>query len=269
MRRHSLPRALLLSFYSAGVYRDAARHWRGAALLHLLVLAAIGTALVAIRVHTAVGRIATRDAPPLIAQLPRIVVDRGTVSVSAPTPYVIRDPRTGREAAILDTSGTVTSLEGREARLLLTRHQVMLRRDHGETRIYDLSGVNHFELHAERAARWAKAAAVWAAPLTAPFVLFGFYVVRLFQALVGAAFALLAGAAMRARLDFSAAMRIAALAITPPTLLLDLAGFLGAGVPWAGPAWAVMAAGWTLFAVRSCARPEPADADPHAVPAPH
>lgn len=267
--RPSLPRALLLSFFSADVYRDAARNWRGAALVYLLVIAAIGTALVAVRIHGATRRIATREAPPLIAQLPRIVVDRGRVSVNVPTPHVIRDPNTGREAAIIDTSGTVSSLAGREARLLLTGHQVMLRRERGETRIYDLSGVKHFELGPQRAARWAKTAAVWTAPITAPFVLAGLYVLRLLQAVVGAGIALLAGTVMGARLAFAPAMRVAALAITPPTLLLDLAGFLGAGIPWAGALWVAMAVGWTLFAVRACARPEPGDEVATVPPAPN
>jgi hypothetical protein len=196
-------------------------------------------------------------------------VERGQVSVNVATPYVIRDPDTSREAAILDTSGTVTSLEGREARVLLTRSQVMLRRERGETRIYDLAGVNHFEVGPERAARWAKAAAVWTAPLTAPFVLAGFYLLRLLQALVGAGLALLAGATMGTKLEFPAAMRIAALAITPPTLLLDLAGFLGAGIPWAGTIWAVLAAGWTLFAVRACAGAEAGEVTASALPPPN
>jgi hypothetical protein len=256
MRRDSLLQALLLSFGSADAYRGAARRRHGRALVYLLVLAAVTTALVVVRLHEAVGRIATREAPPLIAQLPEIAIRRGEASVAAPTPHVIRAPETGRALAIIDTSGAVTSLEGSEARVLLTRTQVMFRRNDTEIRVFDLAGVDRFDVGPERAGRWARAAAAWLAPLAAPLVLAGLYALRLLQALFGAGLVLAIAPLRRVRLDVAAAMRLAALAITPPTLLLDLAGFLGAQVPYAGLAWAALATAWTVFAVRACERPE-------------
>jgi hypothetical protein len=265
MRRYPNLQALLLSFASADVYRDAARHWRGAGMIYLLTLAAVMTVLLVIKMHVAIDRVATREAPPLISQLPRITVHKGEVSVDVRTPYVIHAPETGKEVAIIDTSGTVTSLEGLEALALLTRRSVMVRRNNAETRVFDLSSVEHFELGPERAGRWARAAAAWLAPLCAPFILAGVYLLRLFQALIAAGLLLLVASVQRVKLDFAAAMRVAALAITPPTLLLDGVGFFGVKIPFSTFLWIGLCVAWMMFAVRALVRSEaPADTAPIA-----
>jgi hypothetical protein len=264
MKRFSIFQSLLLSFHSREVYRLAARSGRGAGLLQTLLLALITTALVTIKVQTGVARIADREAPPVLAQVPTITIRAGRVSVDVETPLVIRT-REGRVLAVIDTASEAISLAGSEARMMLTRDRLMFRTNATETRVFDLSRVQSLVVDRAQATRWVRIFATWCAPVLFPFVLIGLYVARLVQQLIGALVALPIARSLSLGPDFGATMRLAALAITPPTLALDLLGFAGVHLPFSGGLWCVVALLYVLFGVRSLrevpAEPGIGDAD--------
>lgn len=268
MRRYSNVQALLFSFLQREVYRDAAGHWRGTGLVYVLVLAAIVAVLAALRIEMSVSRWANRDAPRVIAQLPAITIDHGHVAIDRPSPVVLRDPDTGKPAAIIDTTGTVTSLEGTDAYLLLTRDHLVYRKTAAETRVFDLSRVQHFAVDQARATHWTRLAVVWLPIVVFPFILLFMFVARLFQQLIAALAVLVVGRARSLALDFAACMRLAALAITPATLALDLAGFAGLKVPWSGTLWCLITLAYVVLAIAAC-RAAPADAPDDAAAAAH
>jgi hypothetical protein len=175
MRRFSSVQALALSFFSRALYRDVANHWKGAGLVHQLLIIGFATIVVAIRMHLGMAHWATRDAPPVIAQIPTIHIVHGEASVNRLTPITIHDPRTGKAIGIIDTSGEVTSLEGTEARVLLTRKQVLVLRRPGFTQVYDLRNINDLTLDRPTLNRWLRMVATWFAALCSPFILAGLY----------------------------------------------------------------------------------------------
>jgi len=256
MGRHSSLQALPYSFFARDAYRDAARQWRGVGLLYVLFLAAIMTAVVVLRIHLAVSSITQHLAPRLIAQLPTITIDHGRLSTDAQNPVAIRGPASGRVLALIDTAATATptALEGSTAYVLLTRDHIVCRYSTTETRTFDLSRVEHFVLDRNIATRWTRLAN-WLAVVMFPFVLVGLYLARLVQQLLASFATLLVARIRGVAVDFGGAMRLAALAMTPATLVLDLIGVLGGRVPGSGWIWCAVTLGYVLFGVDAC-RPD-------------
>jgi hypothetical protein len=253
MRQYSNFRALLLSFYSRDLYREVARTWKGAGLLYQLLVVALATVVVAIRLHIAIAQFQARYAQGVVEQIPAITIAHGVVSVNVPTPYTIRDPKDGKTLAIIDTTGQVTSLTGTEARVLLTRDKLVMKKGATETRVYDLSRVENFRMDRARATRWLSLFAGWFALACAPFMLAWFYLVRLILMLIFAAIALLAARVMRTDIGFAAAMRLTAVALTPAALLEVVLNATGTKPHFMGAAWTLISAAYLVFALRSVA----------------
>jgi len=257
MRRYSNVQALLFSFFSPDVYRDAARQWRGAGLLYVLLLALIVVVAATLRIQFAVSSFASGTAPKLIAQLPTITIDHGRVAIDQPSPVLIRDPKSGSVVAIIDTTATVTGLEGSEAHVLVTRDHVVFRKSAAETRMFELSRVQHFVLSRDVATRWVKLAQTWLAVVLAPFILVGIYLARIFQQLLATLATFVVTSVRGVRLDFAATMRVAAVAMTPATLVFDAVGFFDVHLPGTNFLWYVVTIGYAVFGVNAC-RAEPA-----------
>ena len=265
MRRYSIFHALPLSFFSGELYRDVARSWRGIGMVYLLLLVALVTLVVVIRIQIGTDRWARGEARGLVEQIPHMVIRHRVVEVDAAMPYTIRDPKTGTPVAIIDTTGQIASLDGQEATVLVTADHIMYRKSAAETRVFQLATVKDFTIDPERADRWLRLLATWAAPVAAVFVFGGLFCLRLVQQLMLAVIGLLAASAVRARLDFSALMRLAAVALTPALLIEPLLDILKVKVPGFALIWIVLALAYLMWAV-AANRPGPTDA-PSPAPA--
>jgi uncharacterized protein DUF1189 len=265
MRRYSIFHALPLSFFSGGLYRDVARSWRGIGLVYLMLLVALATLVVVIRMQVGLDRFVHGEARGLVEQIPRIVIRHRVVEVDAVMPYTIHGPKTGTPFAIIDTTGQVTSLDGQEAMLLVTSDHILFRKSTAETRVFQLAGVKDFTIDQARAGHWLGAFATWAPPILAVFIFGGLFCFRLVQQLMLAVIGLLAARAMGAALDFSALMRLAAVALTPALLVEPLLDILKVKLPGFGMLWIILVLVYIVWAVHSN-RPDPA-ATPTAAPA--
>lgn len=266
MRRYSILQAVPLSFLSADLYRDVARAWRGVGVAYLVVLVALLALMVVIRMHVGLSGWVNRDARGFVEQIPRLVIRHRVVEVDGAMPLVIRDARSGVELAIIDTTGQITSLDGLEARLLMTRDHIFYRRSAAETRMFNLSGVNDFTVDSARAGRWLGVFGTWASPIMAPFVFGGLFALRLVQQLLLAAVGLLVGRLTGVALDFSGHMRLAAVAMTPALVLEPVLELMGAKPLWWGMLWIALAVGYLVWAVRAN-RAAPAETTIPATPA--
>jgi hypothetical protein len=263
MRRISNLRALTLSFYSRELYREVAHEWLGAGVIYLLLvtLLSVVPALIAMQVH--LTRFASREAGPILAQIPPIEIRHGHVLAAAPMPLVIRDAR-GGAIAILDTTGQVTSLDSTDARVLVTATHVIVRKSSAEIRTFALSRVGHFKMDGARAARWVRMIVTWCAVVVSPFVLAGLFLFRLMQVIVFAAIGALLARPLGVRLPFAPLMRLAAVAFTPVFVIDTVRGAAGQHVPLWGLLTMVIALVYLIFALQANRDPGPALAD--AVP---
>lgn len=228
MRRFTLIHPLYMAFYSKALYRDVIGRWRGTGLLYLLVLLSLSTIPGVMKLSSTLNAIVASDAPSIVSQIPPLKITGGRLSVEAEQPYYIKDKKTSAPLVIIDTTGLHKTLEGTQARMLVTETQILVLRDSAPPLVWELADFGNITLD-RRIAFDALDSLEGVLPLVLyPFALF-------FSLAIHATFALLLGLAgygtarlSGERIPLPTMLRLAAVALTPSivvgTLLTVLAG---------------------------------------------
>ena len=238
MRRYSIFHPLVLSFFSKSLYRDVGKHWRGTGLLYLLMVLALVWIPTTIKGQLAMSKWLDGDGKEITKQIPAITITKGQVSTDVPTPHYIKDPTTGADIAVIDTTGEYETLENTDARILLTKSKVIVRKSAGRSETYDLSGVQGFYVDRSSVEGWLATAKLWFVPVVYPLALIFSFIFRAIQILVYALIGLLFASMLHAKLDFKTLMRLSAIAITPVLMLNLLFEFVTVHIP-----------GWSLLGI--------------------
>lgn len=250
-RRYRIYHSLYMSFYSKDLYRDAACNWKGFAYTYLLFVLTLCTLVSAFEMQHQVSEFVDHSAVALVHQIPNVSIDSGEIFVDGKQPCVIVDPDTGKELAILDTTGQVTSLEDTEALILLTHNQLMYRKSARETRIIDLSGIEELQINHQRIYAWLEFIRQWLTLAVAPFLLIGSFFYRLFQVLFYALVAWIMAKVIHTELAFHGLVSIAVVGITPALILLLGTEMLGIAPPQARFLSFLITTGFLYFGVRA------------------
>jgi hypothetical protein len=256
MRRYSIFHPLVLSFFSKSLYRDVGRNWRGTGLLYLLVVLTLVWIPTMIKGHLDMSRWVDGDSKEITKQIPAITISNGQVSTDVTTPHFIKDPKTGMDIAIIDTTGEYETLENTDAKLLLTKSKLVVSRSAGRTETHDLSGVQSFYVDRSMVESWLVTAKHWLFLVLYPLALLFSFIIRAIQILIYALIGLLFARILHTNLDFKTLMRLAAIAITPVLILNLLFEFLPVGIPWWFLLGIIIALAYLFFAVKVNAKPE-------------
>ena len=251
MRRYSIFHPLVLSFFSKSLYRDVGRYWRGTGLLYLLMILALVWIPTIIKGQLVVSRWVDGDSREITKQIPPITISKGEVSTDVPMPHFIKDPKTGTDLAILDTTGTVESLDNSEAKILLTKSKLIISKSGNRSETYDLSGVQSFYVDRSHVESWLLTAKTWFVAVVYPLALIFSFIFRAVQILIYALIGLLFARMLHANLDYKTLMRLAAIAITPVLLLNLLLEFVPIRVPWWSMIGIVIGLAYLFFAVKA------------------
>jgi len=254
-RRFSLPEAFFLSFHSKPFYRDVAANWRTAGPLFLLLVLSLSWIPTIIGVYGNWSKFTKTQAPLLLDQMPALSISEGVVTANPPGPSYITDD-TGKALAIIDTSGTITSLENMGAVLLLTRTQLFFRKSPTETRIISVSEVKRFDLDRAKLERWIHLVSIWAPP--ALFVLFLLLsaTYRFLQAVIYAAVGLWFAKRAQLTIPYAASVRIALIGLYP-TIVLKTALEMGGATFYYGWILLIIGLAYVRFGIRACRPEEP------------
>lgn len=239
----AIPLALLAS---PRVLVDAARRWsvlRSLVYIHLVVM----LAWVPLTASAWLGlqRYVAQHGEAVVRGFPMILLQAGRLTTDVEVPYSWVEPASGRPLLVLDTSGEVTSLEGREERVLVAPGRIAWTEGDGTPREVDTSGVPALLVDGEALGDWMQTALRWF-----PLMHYALGVVMdvsakgLLATLCGAAAALLA----RRRgwsLGVPGALGLGCVAVTPAVALELAEVFAGWRVPWAVPR--LLALGWALW----------------------
>lgn len=164
MPQYSIWKALFMSFYSARLYQDIGRNWKGIGLKYILLLCTITCVFMSVSWMLMLKNAdtekyadwATRamfENPNLTfeenlnrmlniaSQVPLMSIDDGTLTSEEPSPYFITDPFTKKNIAIIDTSGEYNSLEESDALILLTKTRIITRKKDGSEEVVYLSSL--------------------------------------------------------------------------------------------------------------------------------
>ena len=251
MKKFSIIHIPALSFFSKELYRDVGLNWKGVNFLYLLLLVVICWIPTVIKIHFGVTDFVNNEAPTFVEQLPEITITNGEVSISEPQPYYIKDPESGDVLAIIDTTGTVESLEDSDALCLLTKTKIMWRKSEAETQIYDLSKVKHFVLNSERVMGWLHIVSKFFVIIISPFALLGSYLIRIVQALIYAAVGLLFALWCKVALSYATLLRLAVVAMTPCLLARTILDIADIHLPYATLISLVVTLAYLFFAVKA------------------
>ena len=240
-----------LAFFSHALYRDVALRWQGVAFGYLLLLLALCWIPGAIRIHSSFASFVDEEAPLLIEQVPDITIIDGQAFVDQPQPYTIYDPKTDEALLVIDTTGTITSLEQTDARALVTARQAFFQKSAIETRSFSFENVDRYTLDQEKIYGWLDSAKTWAAPVLYPLCILGSFAYRIVQVLIYACIGLLLTSLVKGKLPFEALLRLSVVAITPAIIIGTLLDAATIKLPLAGLWFFLLAMGYLLFGIRS------------------
>jgi hypothetical protein len=271
MKRFSILHPLFMSFYSGELYQDVGRNWKGVGLGYLFLVMALLQLPLAVKIHVGFAKWVATDANQIIDKVPQINIRNGEVSTNVQTPYFIPMPpdaasrtSTAKYLAVIDLTGEYRSLEDVSADMLLTKHSLIVRNRPSEIRTYDLSGVESFSVDSARIRGWLDAFRVFIGPGFYLLVLVFSFLYRSVQVALYAGVGTLFARSLNVALDYSALMRLAAVAVTPPMILNEIVDLTQPHIPMWSLLCLGMAMGYLYFGVKANAPAAPGVAFPAA-----
>jgi len=195
-----------------------------------------------------------RQSPKFVNQVPKITIEKGEVRIDEPQPYYITVPDSNKIIAIIDTTGQIQSLDNTDAFVLLTKTKLISHQSKTETRIYDLTNVQHFVLEQSKIMKWLDIGKKLLVPMFYPIVVAGSFIFRVIQALVYAAIGYIFDRWCKTKLSYSALIRLAVTAVTPCIIVGTIFEYASVKLPFAGFWFFLAAMGFLFFGVRACSQ---------------
>lgn len=259
MQRYRMSQAPFMAFFSLNFYRDVGVHWKGSGFPYLLLLLAICWVPGFVQFQLSVNDYVDNRAWALLSQIPSIKIIKGEVSVDVAEPHKIIAPHSGKVLAVIDTTGTMTSLEGTEARVLLTRSEVLLKDDF-QTRTFGLKNVDHFPLDRQRVSGWLETFRRYGAIVFFPFAVVGSFAFRILQVMVYAAIGLLFAKLCKTSMPYQTLLRLSVMAVTPVIIVGTIVGIADVEIPLHNLLYFVMGMVYLFLGVKALSRQEEAHA---------
>ncbi|MDB5172601.1 MAG: hypothetical protein JWN51_1374, partial [Phycisphaerales bacterium] len=243
--------ALVLSFFSPGLYRDVARRWRGFGFWYLVMLMFLTAIPIAVKAHYSFQKFVKDEATPLFQTFPDISMANGKVSIAEEEPYLWRDLKTGQVILYVDTTDAFDLPEGRNAAMRLGKSTIAMKQANGQTQTNDLTPLQPFHVNKATAQNALDRFAPVAGPVVFGVVFIFPVIGHLIQILIYAVIGLLICLMFNAQLSFGALMRLAAVAITPAILLSTGLSMAGVSLPAEGLIFFVIEMAFLGFAVKA------------------
>ena len=250
-RRFGLAHPYFMSFYFKPFYQDVARHWRGLAFVHLLILLALTGLAFMLHFQTLATAFVNDQAPAILAQIPPIDIERGQVRVAVEQPYQIYRADGRHVFAVIDTSGQITSLRQTEAMLLLTRTRLLARIGAGDSRVIDLSPIEALRLTRDDLDQWLQTSLRWFPIVLYPLALMFTYCMRLVQIMIYGGIGVVMASLLKRPLPFGATVSVAVMAMTPVIMIDTLIMITRINLPLWGPGSFVLAFAYLFFGIRA------------------
>jgi hypothetical protein len=183
-------------------------------------------------------RYAVNDVPKMTAGLPEITIRNGVMSARPPGRHVllVEDaPRPGQPPSALiidDTIDEVPSDLPRGSMMLARREFGAAQRNRADRRVFELAAVGDLDLPPDRVRGFLRSLQFWVPPLAYVVLVLGSLAFRFVQICLYGVLAQTFARGKQVALDFPAALRISALAVTPVIVLRTLIWFLPGEPYW-------------------------------------
>lgn len=252
MKKFSIIDPLYMSFYSKDLYRDVAANWStGMCFLYLLSLLALCWVPGMIRLDTDLSYNVKNNAPKYIAQMPDIVISKGEASISEQQPYTIRDPDNGEPFMIIDTTGTVKSLENSKALVLLAKDRLIVKTPDDNQQVLNLRDIGDMTITRSVVREALENLVGWFTILLYPFVVIFGFIFRAAQALIIALFGTIITKSLGADLRYRELVKISSIALTPLIIFNALVLYFRIEIPIPFLTDLILIVAYQVFAIRS------------------
>lgn len=127
---YSYWQAFVMSFYSMDIYVDVRHRWRGFGAIYVLLVMAIISLPLSIKIIYEKHNYYYQVMLPIIKKLPDLKLVEGELVFNKSQPYFMNSPVSHQPVVIIDTTGKVTDLPNSnypEAALLFTKHAMISR----------------------------------------------------------------------------------------------------------------------------------------------
>jgi uncharacterized protein DUF1189 len=232
--KYSVFQIPLLSFFSTDVYRDVAFNKKGTGFGYLFLLLAVCWLILVLSVSYKVGTYIDKYSPGFLNQFPEITIIDGQASIRESQPYYISDPETGESFAVIDTTGSITSLDQTEARMLMTRTSLMFERNKFETRTFEFRELEDMLVDRELISNWIEVFKSYFSVFVYPFALVGSFLYRVIQVMIYAVIGLLFASICKTELEFTQLLRLTVVALTPSIIINTLLWSTATHLPLSG-----------------------------------
>ena len=252
-RRYSALAVVVLSFCSADAYRDVARRWGGIGFLYLILVAAITAVPPAIAAHVRLAEIMNVQVPELLSDFPLIQLKSGEASARGYSSdvYSFVDHQSNRPLLYVDTTGRPETGHRSTAIIELSKRELTIHLQHYPYIVISVSDLPTVTFGSKQVAAILQSAVYWLGPAV--------FVVVFCAGLIGRfVLAMLLGAAgqilrriFAADLDYSALVRLAAVAMTPAVILAMFVDLTDLSIPFAPIVFSAIGLSFFFFALKS------------------
>ena len=254
-RRYTIIHPLFMSFYSKDFYMDVAQNWKNYAFLYLLFLLALCSVVKTVKIHYDLSDFITKHGPAFISQFPAVTFSNGKASTDQNEPYFIKDPRSGEDIIIVDTTGQINSLNDTSAVMLLTETKLIIKKSDRETQVFTLSEIEDFRFDQDVVYGWLRIVQKWLAVVFFPFLVLGSFLYRLVQVLIYGIVGMLFANILKTDIEFQSLISIAIMAITPVVILDTFMGPPGISAVFWRFVCFLISMGFLFFGIKANSNP--------------
>lgn len=262
MKKYHIWHIPILCFFSRSFYRDLAVNWKRGCFGYLFLLFALCFWPQAHSFIQEMNQAIPVHVSPVVNQIPEITIAGGKLSITNRMPYEIRSTK-GELIAVIDTTGTIQTLNDTDAFILATKDTVYMRKSDMETRTYELAEIKEpVSVNAQDVHRWIKIGQRKLVPVVAVILFITLYVIRVIKALIYGLIGMIINAVSKRELGYMALVRIGAAAVTPAIIISTLLQLIHFTFPGMNMLLFGLTIGLMIFGVSSNEKTEAAKEPP-------
>ena len=246
-------KAPLFSFFSADLYRSAARDWGGIAFGYLFLLVLAISIIYSIKLQFGLSDFVSSDFSEAFKKMPEFKVENGEFKCSESMPYLIKEPKTQEVIGVIDTRDNAEFPQ--DVKMKISKSEVSVKKSAFETRTFEFAKFPDFDKEAVKG--FVETMALFLIPMFFVVWLFGSFVFACVQVLIYALIGMLFAKILKVELDYPALVRLAVVAVTPVLIIDSVMKLLAVEFPYGMGiiVWplltAAIALGYLFFGVKS------------------
>lgn len=232
MSQYNVLQAIYMSFYSKKLYRDVANNWGAKTFLYLFLVVALSWIAFVWQLQTTLNLAYQKDSERIVEQIPVITIKDGKLSTPENRPYIITTPDSKERIAVIDTSGTYTTIEQANAGILITETEMITQPKPEETRNNQIPATLNAVIDPQVVNSYVQKYLGFVWIIFFIILTVCYYIYRIIQALLYAIIGKILSAIWQIPLAYDQILWITMVAVTPTIVLATILSFFNVTFPY-------------------------------------